>query len=101
MLCKDIPSLIMYQMISFYLQILIREIFDPKKEPNFQEKDQEFKKVNFIPSYATFNLDIDPSSEKSIFINNEDLCQKCLEGKKQCTQIHSWLLTASMIKTVT
>ena len=87
--------------IQFDLQILIREIFDPKKESNSQEKDQEFNKSIFLPSYATFNFDIDPSSEKSIFINNEELCQKCLEGKKECRQLHSWLLTASMIKTVT
>ena len=57
----------------------------------------------YHPSYATFSLHVDPSSERSIHIDGEDYCPKCLSKStsNECRQVHSWTFTASMIKTVT
>ena len=49
-----------------------------------------------MPSHVTVNMD---AEEKSIQICN--LCLKCLKEKNKCKQVHDWLLTASMIKTMT
>ena len=64
-----------------------------------------------MPSYVTVNLS---SSEEENSIQIWNLCLKCLKlGKKVgssadgdgsnkgCKQVHEWLFTAPMIKTVT
>jgi len=50
----------------------------------------------FVPSYVKVNKD---AEEKSITIEN--LCFKCLKRDTDCKQVHEWLFTANMIKTVT
>ncbi|XP_059083691.1 mitogen-activated protein kinase kinase kinase 15-like isoform X4 [Tigriopus californicus] len=59
----------------------------------------------YMPSYVTVNID---SEEQSLQISN--LCQKCLVSQLQgsaqsssnkCNKLHTWLLTAPMIKSVT
>ncbi|XP_023349518.1 mitogen-activated protein kinase kinase kinase 15, partial [Eurytemora carolleeae] len=50
----------------------------------------------YMPSYVKVNKD---AEEKSITIEN--LCIKCLKNDSACKQVHEWLFTASMIKTVT
>jgi mitogen-activated protein kinase kinase kinase 5 len=54
----------------------------------------------YMPSYVTVNID---PEEKSLQIWN--LCLKCLKkdrsGNCMCKQVHEWLFTSEMIKTVT
>jgi len=50
----------------------------------------------YMPSYVKVNKD---AEEKSITI--EHLCFKCMRKDSDCKQVHEWLFTASMIKTVT
>jgi len=50
----------------------------------------------YMPSYVKVNKDAD---EKSITIEN--LCINCLRNKNSCKQVHEWLFTVNMIKSVT
>ncbi len=62
----------------------------------------------YMPSYVTVNYE---SEEGTNSVQIWNLCAKCLrqerlgpqaEGKdKECKQVHKWLITAAMIKTVT